>query len=255
MKLVFLGGKGELTNVVYNALAEKYSFEKVIIEDPVPLKIFLKKRCRKLGFWKVAGQSAFIFFVVPVLRYTSQKRLSEISALYQLNFRDDYKNEENFFHTNSCNSEECINLLRSISPDLIIVNGTRILNKKLLEATSAKIINMHLGITPKYRGVHGAYWALYNHDREHAGVTVHLVDEGIDTGGILHQDIIEITDCDNYYTYPYLQIGKGIQLDLQTIRDFEHGDMRSFDNGLPSELYSHPDIVQYLYSRFKKKLK
>ena len=53
----------------------------------------------------------------------------------------------------------------------------------LLEAVPAVFLNTLAGITPSYRGVHGAYWALVQRQPDACGVTVHLVDAGIDTGG------------------------------------------------------------------------
>ncbi len=50
---------------------------------------------------------------------------------------------------------------------------------------------MHAGITLRYRGVHGGYWALAEQHPEWVGTTVHLVDPGIDTGGILAQSTFE----------------------------------------------------------------
>jgi methionyl-tRNA formyltransferase len=44
---------------------------------------------------------------------------------------------------------------------------------------------VHAGITPRYRGTHGGYWVLLNNDPGHCGVTIHLVDPGIDTGSIV----------------------------------------------------------------------
>jgi folate-dependent phosphoribosylglycinamide formyltransferase PurN len=67
--------------------------------------------------------------------------------------------------------------LKAINPDLVIVNGTRIISKKVLSSINSKFVNIHVGITPKYRGVHGTYWALVNNDVENSGVTVHFVDE------------------------------------------------------------------------------
>jgi folate-dependent phosphoribosylglycinamide formyltransferase PurN len=46
---------------------------------------------------------------------------------------------------------------KELKPDLLIVNGTRILSKKTLESVSAPFVNIHTGITPAYRGVHGGY--------------------------------------------------------------------------------------------------
>ena len=82
----------------------------------------------------------------------------------------------------SVNNNDTINLLRDINPNAVVVNGTRIISKKVLSCIDAPFINTHLGITLKYRGVHGGYWALANGDPDNYGVTVHLIDVGIDTG-------------------------------------------------------------------------
>ncbi len=70
---------------------------------------------------------------------------------------------------------------------MVLVVGTRIISRKVLVAVAAPFINYHDGITPKYRGIHGGYWASAQSDLANFGVTVHLVDPGIDTGEVLYQ--------------------------------------------------------------------
>lgn len=53
-------------------------------------------------------------------------------------------------------------------------------------------VNLHNGPLPKYRGVNPINWALKNNEEQH-GVTLHLIDEGIDTGDILDQEIFSIS--------------------------------------------------------------
>jgi len=69
----------------------------------------------------------------------------------------------------------------------VAVYGTRILKPVTLKCASAPFINYHAGINPKYRGQHPGYWPLAQGDEENAGVTVHLVDEGVDMGSVLYQ--------------------------------------------------------------------
>jgi methionyl-tRNA formyltransferase len=114
---------------------------------------------------------------------------------------------------------------------------------------------MHAGITPKYRGTHGAYWALYNNDMENAGVTIHLVDEGVDTGNIIYQSSVPITEKDNFVTYPTLQTCVGVDYEIKAIKDIIDGSLKTVSNDLPSCLYSHPTIWQYLYHRFSDGIK
>jgi methionyl-tRNA formyltransferase len=64
----------------------------------------------------------------------------------------------------------------------------RILNK-------FKCINIHYGLLPRYRGWHPINWAIIN-DEKHVGFTIHLMDEGIDSGPILFQRRIEVLEDD-----------------------------------------------------------
>ena len=60
----------------------------------------------------------------------------------------------------SVNSGKARRALREFSPQVVVVNGTRIICNETLCAVDAPFINTHAGITPLYRGVHGGYWAL-----------------------------------------------------------------------------------------------
>ena len=138
---------------------------------------------------------------------------------------------------------------------MVVVNGTRIIKKEIIETIDAPFINTHVGITPKYRGVHGGYWALTENDIEHCGVTVHLIDTGIDTGGILYQDVIEITDKDTFNTYPYLQTVAAIPLMKKAINDIANKTYKTRKTDLTSRLWSHPTIMEYLKYRMLHSVK
>lgn len=71
--------------------------------------------------------------------------------------------------------------------DYIICAGyMRIIGPTLLNNYKQRIINIHPSLLPKYRGVDALGQALANHDTR-LGITVHFVDEGIDTGSIIKQ--------------------------------------------------------------------
>jgi len=146
----------------------------------------------------------------------------------------------------SVNSPECIGHLQRLQPQAILVVGTRIIDREVLRAIDAPFINYHAGITPKYRGVHGGYWAKAEGDQHNFGVTVHLVDEGIDTGGVLYQGRLAPTAQDNYSTYPYLQLAAALPLLERAARDAEAGTLRTQKVDLPSRLWSHPTLWHYI---------
>ena len=167
MKILLLAGRGESTNIVYHYLSERITIDSVIMEDAVPCKEFLKKRIKKQGFFTVLGQILFVAVIETFLRKISNKRRKEISQQYHLDKSDDYRKTNKCHFVNSVNSDETYALIQELQPDVIIINGTRIISKRILECINAPFINTHAGITPKYRGVHGAYWAKYNQDDEH----------------------------------------------------------------------------------------
>lgn len=246
MKIVMLVGNGESSRIVYNCLIRRNKIDMVIEESSVPTIVFFKRRLKKLGYLKVAGQILFMIYN-KFLFFRSKERILEIKKSYDLSDKD-YPNDT-FKKVVSVNSDETTEILKEISPNLIIVNGTRIISKKVLDKINATFINTHVGITPKYRGVHGAYWSLVNNDKDNCGVTVHLVDTGIDTGGVLYQDTIEVTKKDNFNTYPYLQIAKAIPLLKQTIEDFSNDELKEKPKKMESNLYTHPTLYQYLINR------
>lgn len=72
-------------------------------------------------------------------------------------------------------------------PDLIVAYGCSIIRGRLLEEYRGRIINVHLGLSPYYRGSGTNYWPLVNGEPEFAGVTFMHMDAGVDTGEIIHQ--------------------------------------------------------------------
>lgn len=247
-KIIMLVGKGISSTFTYNGIKDNFIISHVIIEEKIDRKKFIKRRIKKLGFLKVLGQILFQLTIPKLLEIFSQKRINEIKTNYNL---DDTPIPSPIIkEVSSVNSRACIKLLKKEKPDLIIINGTRIISKKVLNCINTTFINTHAGITPKYRGVHGGYWALANQDKKHCGVTVHLVDSGIDTGGILFQQNISPTPKDNFLTYTYLQMGEGINLINQAITDFHNGVLIEKNSPTSvSKLWYHPTLWFYLYKR------
>lgn len=254
MKIVLLAGKGESTTFMYNGLHPFYSIERVLIEDRVPAKQLVKRRIKKLGFFKVMNQLLFQITISKALRVLSKKRIKSLKSLYKLSSNEIPTNKLNFIP--SVNDRSCMELLQSIQPDVVIVNGTRIISKKILQCIDAVFINSHVGITPQYRGVHGGYWALANNDKENCGVTIHLVDPGIDTGSILQQAIIFPENKDNFITYPYHQYGLAINMMREVLKKINENQLKPYQKAnVKSYLYYHPTFTGYLYYFFFKGIK
>ncbi len=254
MKIIMLTRQSELLTYMYNGLADGFTISSVIVEEKTNKKAFLKRRIKRLGYFKVFGQVLFQLTIPKALRYLSTKRIDQIKSIYNL----DHTPIPNSVIKNvsSVNSVECIAFLKKEKPDLIIVNGTRIISKKVLNTIDATFVNTHGGITPKYRGVYGGYWAIANKDPENFGVTLHIVDSGIDTGAVLYQNSINIVAKDNTVTYAYLLVGEGIKLMRQVITDFNENKLtETLPKTTESNLWHTPTLWYYLYKRLFRGVK
>lgn len=238
-----LCGDGQSSRIMYNSLVSYADVIGVIIENKPSAKQLLQRRIKKLGYIKVSGQVLFLLLNKWLAKF-AQARIARLVADFNLN--DKCFPDNSITKVDSVNSEETISLLKKFNPDAVIVNGTRIISEQVLSSIKAPFINTHMGITPKYRGVHGGYWALAKGDRENCGVTVHLVDRGIDTGGVLYQAVIQAEQTDNFNTYPIHQIYKAIPLMKLALNDVQQNKVNTKEGVLPSGLWYHPTLYEYL---------
>ena len=75
--------------------------------------------------------------------------------------------------------------LERARPALCLLGDCGIVPPAVLAVPSIATLNAHPGILPEYRGLDTALWAVYENQMDKVGCTLHVVDPGIDTGGIL----------------------------------------------------------------------
>ncbi|NJM31808.1 MAG: hypothetical protein HC848_01620 [Limnobacter sp.] len=85
------------------------------------------------------------------------------------------------------NTAEAFALLQATNPDRVFLFGSSIIRDPLLAFFQGRIVNMHLGLSPYYRGSATNYWPLVDGLPECVGVTVHHATPVVDGGGILAQ--------------------------------------------------------------------
>jgi len=96
------------------------------------------------------------------------------------------------FQPDSINAPQSISRLRELSLDLmVVVDYGQLLKKTVLEIPRLGCINLHASLLPRYRGAAPVAWAILNGERE-TGVSVFLLDEGMDTGPLLAQRAVAI---------------------------------------------------------------
>ena len=92
--------------------------------------------------------------------------------------------------------DRCIEMLKEAGVDTVVLAGfMRIVKPKLLAAFPNRVINIHPALLPAFPGVHGWTQAL-DYGCKVAGVTVHFVDAGTDTGPIIVQKAVPVMEDD-----------------------------------------------------------
>lgn len=84
-----------------------------------------------------------------------------------------------------CNDAAEVEAMRRLEPDVVLVFGTSLLVPPLIDAFAGNVINIHLGLSPYYRGAGTNFWPLVNREPEYCGATIHFLDAGVDSGPIL----------------------------------------------------------------------
>lgn len=251
-KVLVLGRDSRSTKLLLSVLFEK-NFEVFFIEEKRnDKKMLIIKRIKKFGVFKVLSQSAFMVFSrIQAKNKNVESRLLEIeketvSNLHEIKAVNTVLN---------VNDKKIINQINKISPNVIVLSGTRILSSEFLSKINCPIINIHAGITPSYRGVHGGYWSLINQQPELFGVTIHFVDEGVDTGNVLEQAFLTPSSEDVFSTYPLLQMSAALKVLPTLLERILKKEDNCFVPKLSSAIWTHPTIWQYCYYRIKYGIK
>ncbi len=116
------------------------------------------------------------------------------------------------------NSSLVFDFLQSKNIDYIFVYGTGIIKNNIIDAYPKKIINMHLGLSPFYRGAGTNFWPVVNNELEFCGLTIHFLDEGIDTGDLISRGRAKATKDDNIHSLGNKIIKVGIKLICESIQ-------------------------------------
>ena len=131
------------------------------------------------------------------------------------------------FYEMGHNSQEAVELLSQLKPEVGIISGARILKGDVINKFQKGIINFHPGLIPEVRGLDCLEWAIY--DEKPLGVTSHIIDEKIDAGLIIKR-----FEIDEYEDDTVLDIGERLH----------HGQLVIFNESI-SMLCNSDDLSEF----------
>ncbi len=110
--------------------------------------------------------------------------------------------------------------LENCRADVVVLAGyMRIVTPRIVETYRGRILNIHPADTKLHQGLHGYAWAFEN-KLITTQITVHLVDEGLDTGSILAQREVDLRGADTLAEVERRGLAVEHQLYAEALRDF-----------------------------------
>jgi folate-dependent phosphoribosylglycinamide formyltransferase PurN len=97
------------------------------------------------------------------------------------------------------NSEASVEFIRSIDPDLVLIFGSGMVRDPLTSALPRHAVNLHLGLSPRYRGAATLFWPFYFMEPPYAGSTFHYIVYEPDAGEVIHQVVPQLNPEDGIH--------------------------------------------------------
>jgi folate-dependent phosphoribosylglycinamide formyltransferase PurN len=122
-------------------------------------------------------------------------------------------------------SDEALTRVNKMQPDLIFsVLSKEIIPERILQVPRFGAVNLHPAYLPSYRGVSPILWSLANNE-PFVGVTLHRLDVGIDTGGIIARKKVTVSPSRSEHSLYLRLVEEGCLLFKEYYRNFQHGKL------------------------------
>lgn len=153
------------------------------------------------------------------------------------------------------NDADVVRKIKELNPDLLVCYGSSLIKAELLEAFEGRFLNVHLGLSPYYRGSGTNVWPLINEEPFMVGATFMYIDAGIDTGKIIHQTRADIFLGDSPHSIGNRLIKKMTRIYADIIANFDElSDEKQPESD--GKLYKIKDFddtaCRKLYSNFSR---
>ena len=96
-------------------------------------------------------------------------------------------------------STEAVEMVKRIKPDVVLIFGCGMIRGELANVLPEMSLNLHLGISPRYRGAATLFWPFYFLEPQWAGCTIHKIVHEPDAGDILHQCVPDLHSEDGIH--------------------------------------------------------
>lgn len=202
----------------------------------------------------IMGVTFFLYNSFKTVSFKIRKKLSGYFKFIEspsiLKFAEDLGIKT--YNIKSPNNKTFLEELRRLELDVIINQSQFIIKKELLNIPKIGVINRHNALLPKNRGRLTPFWVLFKKEKE-TGVSIHFLDEGIDSGDIIVQEKYPIIKKDNFKSIVkknYEIAPKAMQKALYIL---EKGNYNLIKNDSNLATYNHvPTLKQAIKYRIRR---
>jgi len=131
------------------------------------------------------------------------------------------KSNPRFITKGAINHADVVAEISESPADLICAYGCSLIKSDLISKFRGRFLNLHLGLSPYYRGSGTNYFPLVNSEPEYVGATFMFLNEGIDTGKIIHQIRARIFPGDTVHTIGNRLIADAVSVYAKLIKSFD----------------------------------
>jgi len=150
-----------------------------------------------------------------------------------------------------CNAADEIAAMRRAAPDVVLVFGTSLLKQPLIDAFAGRMLNLHLGLSPYYRGAGTNFWPLVNGEPEYCGGTIHFLDIGVDAGPVIAHVRPEIRSGDGPHDIGNKTIAAGARALADAGLAHARGPLRGVPQAAGGRVYRRADFSAAAVTRLQ----
>lgn len=154
--------------------------------------------------------------------------------------------------TGQLNSTETLKILQARQPEIIILFGSSLIGREIMECFPNRILNLHVGLSGEYRGSSCNFWPIYDGRLDCLGATLLKINAGIDSGEILAQETIEIEEDDTEQSLMGKSLILGMDLTAQVLRRWSQGNEEALPLERNGKLFQKRDFTPEAVSKVKE---
>lgn len=254
MRVVFLCRNGLVARYVAHELSRDRSLTAIVVESGRDARRRkLRRDWERTPWWRIP---LFLVDLVALALYGRlwraelRRRMAGHPAL------EGYPEGVPLHRVHDANDEECVGILRDLTPDVMVVLGTSILGRRVLEIPTQAALNIHGGIVPEYRNVHSEVWAVLRGEPTQVGTSIIHLDEGIDSGAVALQERVGAGTPDavgSFFDLRWRNVELAARLARQALRRHSEGTLpRLVQDAREAGFHPTPgarELVRLLISR------